>query len=220
MNITKERVDELAKKIWEYMLVHQQLKKADCILVMGSYDRRVGQYAVDLFLRGYAPLIIFSGGGSRKESSERFGKSEAETFADIARHAGVPEESIMVESRAANTTENVLFTKKLLEERGVSVRTVIIVQKPAMERRAFATFRQRWPEKECVVTSPPISYEDFPNEEIPKDLMIQNIVGDLQRIRVYTEKGWLIPQKIPDEVWSAYEELVGAGYTQRLLKEI
>ena len=43
------------------------------------------------------------------------------------------------------------------------------------------------------------------------------MVGDLQRIRVYAERGFQIPQEIPDEVWAAYEELVHAGYDSRLV---
>jgi hypothetical protein len=43
------------------------------------------------------------------------------------------------------------------------------------------------------------------------------MVGDLQRIRLYAERGFQIPQDIPDDVWAAYEELVRAGYDQRLV---
>ena len=42
------------------------------------------------------------------------------------------------------------------------------------------------------------------------------MVGDLQRIRIYPEKGFQIPQDIPDEVWAAYERLVGWGFTRHL----
>jgi hypothetical protein len=44
------------------------------------------------------------------------------------------------------------------------------------------------------------------------------MVGDLQRIRVYAEKGYQIYQEIPDDVWAAYEELVRAGYNQHLVR--
>ena len=42
------------------------------------------------------------------------------------------------------------------------------------------------------------------------------MVGDLQRIKVYAETGFQIPQEIPADVWSAYDELVALGYDQRL----
>ena len=45
------------------------------------------------------------------------------------------------------------------------------------------------------------------------------MVGDLQRLIVYGEKGWSARQEIPREVKAAYDGLVAAGYTKRLLQE-
>jgi len=44
------------------------------------------------------------------------------------------------------------------------------------------------------------------------------MVGDLQRIRVYPEKGFQIAQEIPADVWEAYEELVQMGFDSRLIQ--
>jgi len=87
-----------------------------------------------------------------------------------------------------------------------------------MERRTFASFKKQWPEKDFLVTSPPISYEDFPNSEISKEELVNAVVGDLQRIKVYPEKGFQISQDIPEDVWLAYEELVKLGYTKHLIR--
>lgn len=58
-------IDKLAKKIWDYHRLNQELQKANCILVMGSHDTRVTERGAKLFLDGWAPLIIFSGGFGR-----------------------------------------------------------------------------------------------------------------------------------------------------------
>ena len=87
-----------------------------------------------------------------------------------------------------------------------------------MLRRAFATFKKQWPDMEFLVTAPEISFKDYPNETIPKNLLINIMVGDTQRIALYPQKGFQIPQDIPADVWSAYEELVKRGYTQHLIK--
>ena len=50
----------------------------------------------------------------------------------------------------------------------------------------------------------------------PADV-VSIMVGDLQRIRVYAEKGFQIPQEIPDDVWDAFEELVTRGFHDRLV---
>jgi uncharacterized SAM-binding protein YcdF (DUF218 family) len=87
-----------------------------------------------------------------------------------------------------------------------------------MERRSYATFKKHWPEKQLVVTSPQVSFQQYPNEDIPLEKVIHIMVGDLQRIRIYPEKGFLIHQDIPHHVWQAYESLVAAGFDQQLIK--
>jgi hypothetical protein len=91
-----------------------------------------------------------------------------------------------------------------------------------MERRSYATFKKRWPEKQVVVTSPQVSFDEYlngySNKQLSSDDVVGIMVGDLQRIRVYAEKGYQIPQDIPEDVWSAYEELVRAGYDKYLVR--
>jgi hypothetical protein len=43
-------------------------------------------------------------------------------------------------------------------------------------------------------------------------------VGDLQRIKLYPEKGFQTYQEIPGQVWEAYLELVALGYDQHLIE--
>jgi hypothetical protein len=45
------------------------------------------------------------------------------------------------------------------------------------------------------------------------------MVGDLQRLVVYGRKGWSAPQDVPPDVMAAYEQLVAAGYTRRLVAD-
>lgn len=216
-----EDVDKLAKKIWSYHHVNHRLEKADCIFVLGSHDLRVAEYSAKLFLEHYAPIIIFSGGIAHSGDllETKWKKPEAEIFAQRAIELGVPKNRIIIENKATNTGENVKFTEKILNEKGLNFESFIIVQKPYMERRAFATIKIYWPNKKLIVTSPPIEFEDYYNNEITKDEVINIIVGDLQRIKIYPEKGFQIFQKIPDDVWDAYIKLVKLGYTKHLLKE-
>jgi hypothetical protein len=44
------------------------------------------------------------------------------------------------------------------------------------------------------------------------------MVGDLQRTKLYPDKGFQIYQEIPSDVWEAYEKLVEQDYTKHLLK--
>jgi uncharacterized SAM-binding protein YcdF (DUF218 family) len=148
---------------------------------------------------------------------ERFARSEAETFAAVALEKGVPAEAILLEPESTNTGENVIFSRRLLEQRGNDPKSLILVQKPYMERRAYATFMNFWPGKRVIASSPPLTFADYPTAELPKDLVINIMVGDLQRISVYPQRGFQIAQDIPPEVWEAFEKLVALGYNSRLI---
>src|SRR5882672_5743167 len=214
------RTRALAEKLWDYLKLSQQIEKSDVILVLCSHDTRVAERAAQLFLEDWAPLLIFSGGlGSITRTF--WTQPEADQFAAIAIGMGVPPERILIENRSTNTGENFRFTRKLLAEKGIDPRKFIVVQKPYMERRSFATFRKMWPEKDVIVTSPQVTFDEYldsySNSELSVDDVISIMVGDLQRIKVYAERGFQIPQGIPAEVWSAYEELLTAGYDRHLV---
>ena len=211
----------LAEKIWHYHQMNHQLKRSDAILVLGSHDKRVAERGAELFLAGWAPLLLFSG-GLGAITRGMWSEPEADQFAAIAIAMGVPEKKILIENRSTNTGENILFTRKLLAEKDLDPQMFILVQKPYMERRSFATFRKLWPEKEVIVTSPQVSFEEyletFSSPELSSDDVISIMVGDLQRIKVYAQKNYQIYQEIPQDVWSAYEELVKAGYDRNLIQ--
>src|SRR3989344_2669207 len=211
-------VDRDAKVIWDYMLMHQELRPADAILVFGSNDTRVAERAADLYLQHYAPLIIFSGKSGKNST---LGRPEADMFAEIAIARGVPEDHILREDQATNTGENIALTRKLLAEKDLDLKTFIIVQKPYMERRTYATVKKQWPEIDFAVTSPQLSFEEYPDtaHHADKDRFISVMVGGLRRIKEYPTLGFQIPQDIPDEVWRACQDLEKAGYTKHALMQ-
>lgn len=212
-----ENTTTLAKKLWDYHHTNDIIEKADCILVLGSHDLRVAERGAELYLKGYAPLLIFSG-GLGNFTLGMWDEKEADKFAAIAVKMGVPEKDILVENMSTNTGENIVFTQQLLATKGINPASFIVVQKPYMERRSYATFKKHWPDKNLVVTSPQISFEDYPNEEIQLERVINIMVGDLQRIKEYPAKGFQIYQEIPADVWDAFNQLVAAGYNKHLMK--
>lgn len=209
-------VDDWARSLWDYHHVGHALEKADVIIVLGSHDTRVAERGAELFLGGWAPLLLFSGHlGSLTQGT--WTRSEAQIFADVAVGMGVPRERILVEARSTNTGENVDLSRRLLADEGLLPRKAIAVQKPYMERRTVATFQKRWPELEVTVTSPQIGFDDYPTDAIRRDDVVHIMVGDLQRLIVYGQKGWSAPQEVPPEVLEAYDGLIAAGYTRRLI---
>ena len=216
-----DRVRALAGKIWDYHHMHHPLERADAILVLCSYDTAVAERGAQLFLEGWAPLLIFSG-GLGTITSRLWSEPEADQFARIAVRMGVPADRILIENKSTNTGENVAFTRQLLAGRGIDPTRFILVQKPYMERRAYATFKKRWPEKDAVVTSPQVSFDEYlarySNDALSADEVIGIMVGDLQRIRDYPARGFQIAQEIPADVWDAFEALVAAGYDTHLAR--
>src|SRR4029450_13075995 len=143
----------LAETLWRYHQLNHELSKADAILVLCSHDLAVAHRGAELFPPGWAPLLIFSGGlGSI--TRHLWQEPEADQFARIAIGLGVPADRILIENRSTNTGENVLFTRRLRAETQLDPQSFIVVQKPYMERRAYATFKCVWPEKDLRVTSP------------------------------------------------------------------
>ena len=213
--ILSPEIKAWAKQLWDYHHMQHILKKSDCILALGSHDLRVADRAAELYLEGWAPLLVFSGGLGNL-TSDIWTVPEADQFAAIAIQKGVPESAILIENKSTNTGENITFTQKLLSAKGLNPNQFIVVQKPYMERRSYATFKKHWPEKELLVTSPQFSFEEYPTEDITMEKVINIMVGDLQRIKYYPAKGFQIAQEIPDDIWQIYEKLIAKGFNKHL----
>lgn len=215
-----ERIRPLVEKLWRYHQLNHELSHSDAIVALCSHDTVVAERAAQLFLEGWAPLLIFSG-GLGVITKNLWSEPEADRFARIAVGMGVPEHQVVIENQSTNTAQNVAFTRRLLADRGLDLHRFIVVQKPYMERRAYATFRRVWPEAEVIVTSPRVSLDEYlgrcSHESFTADDVISIMVGDLQRIRLYPDKGFQIRQEIPEDVWQACTALIEAGYDRHLI---
>jgi uncharacterized SAM-binding protein YcdF (DUF218 family) len=139
-----------------------------------------------------------------------------------AKELGVPEESILVEPKATNTGQNIRFSYELLKSRSLLPNKIILVQKPYMLRRTYATFMSQWPgnpKPEVTMHSTSMTLEEYcADKRYPFAYVVNVMVGDLQRIKEYPKRKFQIEQDIPAEVWLAYEELVRRGYTEHLIE--
>src|SRR5687768_4911992 len=83
------RIRALAETLWNYHRLNQTLRRADAILVLCSHDTVVAERGAQLFLDGWAPLLIFAG-GQGAITKALWQEPEAEIFARIAVRLGVP----------------------------------------------------------------------------------------------------------------------------------
>ncbi|RBM71095.1 YdcF family protein [Vibrio tarriae] len=204
-----KRLYQHIETLWDYLQLHQQPEIADLILVLGSNDVRVAEHAAKLYHQGLAPYVLFSGGFGRFTQGV-FNHSEAETFAAIAKDAGVPEHAILLETQSTNSGENLHFSHQLLVQQARPAKRVLLVQKPYMERRAYAAFMKQWPEsvESVQVTSPAGSFFDYLTSELTSDFVLNAMLGDFERIRDYPALGFQIAQPIPKPVALAHQALL------------
>ena len=205
----------LAQSLWDYLKLRGPLEKSDCIVGLGSYDLRVAERCADLYHGGWAPFVVFSGYLGNWTRGV-WARSEAEIFSEHAIARGVPAEKIMLEGKSTNIGENVKFTRDLLLANHMSPGSIILVSKPSTERRVLATSQLLWPEMKIFITSPTITFSEQYENGMRQNL-IHEMVGDIQRMKVYPDLGFQIPQEIPDPVWNAYEKLVALGYGGHLI---
>jgi len=210
---------ELASVLWHYHHVDSGPRECDLIVGLGSYDLRVADYCAELFDRGVADHLLFSG-ASGNWTRDRWKAAEAEVFAKRAMAAGVPREAILLEPRATHIGENLSFSRERLRAEKVSIERVTLVTKPNTLRRVKACLPLHWPEPQVFLTAPPLSLSDQVTPERSLREMIHELVGDLQRILCYPEKGYAVAQPLPDVVKAAYLELMDRGFVDHLVADL
>ena len=216
----EKRAYEALSIIWQWMRLDMPVEKAECIVGFGCINDDIAIRCAQLYLDGYAPRILFSGGLGRNTKS-RWNSSEAERYRDIALGLGVPERAILIENRSTNTGENIVFSREILRAQGLAEKRLLCVHKPFMERRVWAAMKAYWPEADFTMTSPELGMEEYIQRTMAQGMtekaVIDVIVGDVQRMEIYAEKGYQIPQPLPDEVMAAFDVMVEMGYTGELI---
>lgn len=199
--------------------MHHKLHPCDIGIGLGSHDPGVAMCATDLYHSGMFPRIVFTGANT-PTTIGRFPRGEAVHYREYAIEHGVPPDAILIETAATNTGQNIEFTRRLLAEQDISVSSAIVASGPFQQRRAYATCKKLWPELDVLCASHLLSLDDYVVMINDVDRVINMLVGDTQRIEVYPEQGFAVPQPMPDEVRDAYQRLAKAGFTSRLIREL
>ena len=113
---------------------------ADAIIVLGAaaYDAKPSpvfeeriRHGIDLYKRGLAPTLIFTGGYGGKGA--RF--SESQVARRYALRQGVPDKAILIESLSRNTHDNLRQASQVMQQH--KLHKVIIVSDPLHMARAL-----------------------------------------------------------------------------------
>ncbi|MFI9746985.1 YdcF family protein [Streptomyces sp. NPDC052494] len=208
---------EDAQLLWDFQQMGHTAGPCSVIVGLGSHDLGVADVAAGLYLRGLAPVVVFTGRATSRATAKRMPRGEAEHYRERAVELGVPDDVVLVEPRARHTGENIRFSRQLLAERGVDVASVLLVSKPYEERRAYATARRLWPEVEVVCASAPMTLAAYVDSIQDARLVLDMLVGAVQRLMGYPAQGFMVATDIPRPVVAAFERLRDQGFTSRLV---
>ncbi|MGH3833554.1 MAG: YdcF family protein [Pseudonocardiaceae bacterium] len=202
--------------LWDYHDMHHDLHPCDVGIGLGSHDPGVAIHIAELFHRAMFPLIVFTGANS-PTTVGRFPRGEAVHYRDHAIELGVPPQAIRVEPTATNTGQNIEFTRRMLADEGIDVRSVLLVSRPYQQRRAFATCQKLWPDVDALCSSRPLPLNEYIASIGDTKRVINMLVGDTQRVTEYAKRGFAIEQETPPQVRDAYQRLIEAEFTDRLI---
>ena len=184
--------------ITKFIFIKDEPEKADIIFIPGSSNWVLAETAARLYKEGVAGKIMPSGmyfyqfGRFMNErvTDERYKgvyRTEAEFLASVLIKNGVPEENVIKEERATNTYENAIFSKELIKEMGIEVKTAILC---FHARRAFMTYSHLFPDTEFYVV--PTDTQGITAGNWHKtERGIQVVLGELKKCGEYFEEYFL-----------------------------
>ena len=146
----------------------------------GGYQERV-QTAVRLYQSGFASHLIF-------ESGFVFAFREAEIMRDLAVSLGVPPSDIVIETKGANTYDDVVRVHALLQEH--RWRKILLVSSPYHMRRAVLTWKKQAPDVDVVPS--PVPQSQFYTHGRGASLdQLRGLAREYAALAAYWWKGWL-----------------------------
>lgn len=187
--------------ITKFIFIKDEPEKADIIFIPGSSNWVLAETAAKLYKEGVAGKIMPSGmyfyqfGRFMNErvTDERYKgvyRTEAEFLASVLIKNGVPEENVIKEERATNTYENAIFSKELIKEMGIEVKTAILCPQAFHARRAFMTYSHLFPDTEFYVV--PTDTQGITAGNWHKtERGIQVVLGELKKCGEYFEEYFL-----------------------------
>lgn len=214
--LQNEELLSAVRRLFDFQRVETSLLPSEIIIGLGTHDLRVAERAAELYLAGYAPKILFTGGVGRNTGG-LFGKSEAEAFAETAVQLGVPSKDVIIEPLAKNSGDNIRYSRKILQELGIEVGRAIFVQKPYMLLRVRATVRLFWPEVECLLTCPQLELTECSHDNFSFEDICHELVGDFQRVILYPAKGFQAAEPLSDSIIRDFNLCVRAGLVKQLI---
>lgn len=216
-------------------LSYFQGKKADAVIVFGNDLPQTAEAGCRAWKQGIAEWLIFCGGighsteilKRRMGSLERYQTcgvydSEAELFAEIAvKLYHVPKDRIRMDTVSSNCGQNAENARRTLEEEGIPMDRLVLIQDPLMQRRSFMSLKRAMPDTSVILSYAPFLPEFDENlnpvsgsgEIWNRERFLELLLGEIPRLRDdrngYGPKGknFIGHVELPPEVERAWELL-------------
>ena len=177
--------------ISNYIFVSDEPEKVDAIFLPGGSHPEQPEYAAELYRNGYAKWLIPSGGvsvkrdkwpGVRSKADIYNGnyQSDCEFFTDVFVKNGVPADVIVGEDKSGHTRDNAFLSRKVIDEKGITIKTALIVCKAFHARRCLMPYQMAFPSvdfKVCPVHCYDITKENWYTTEQG----VERVLGELAR---------------------------------------
>lgn len=189
-----ERIQEKYKNFLgnfnDYIFVKDEPQKADVIFVPGNGYPQMAEYAAKLWKQGYAPWVIPSGRYSivtgkfigvlahQDKYTEEY-ETEWDFLKDVLVKNGVDESAVLKENQATYTYQNAIFSRKILDEKGIKVKTALVCCKEQHARRCKMYYELLFPEAEILVC--PVDVGVNRENWMLSEEGIEEVLGEVER---------------------------------------
>lgn len=183
--------DKIIADITNFIFVEDKPQKVDAIFLPGGSHPKQPEYAAELYHKGYAKWLIPSGGvsvkrdkwpGVRSKADIYNGdyQSDCEFFIDVFIKNGVPADTIIGEDKSGHTRDNAFLSRMVVDEKGIEIKTAIIVCKAFHARRCLMLYQMAFPDTKfyvCPVVCMGITKDNWYKSEQGTD----RVLGELAR---------------------------------------
>jgi len=177
---------EKIKEITEYIFLESDIKQADLALVFGTRHSEAINKVYELYKDKFIGKVLISGGVNRVT-----GKNEALEMSKKLIAFGIRDEDIILENMSTNSLENVLFSKKIIDEKlGLNnIKSIIVIVKHYHSRRALMTLKKHFPKNIKIILATYEVYGFNKNNWFESEAGREKVLGEWDKILRYTEKG-------------------------------
>lgn len=183
--------DRIITDIANFIFVSDEPEKVDAVFLPGGSHPEQPEYAAGLYHQGYTKWLIPAGGvsvkrdkwpGVRSKVDIYNGnyRSDCEFFMDVLLKNGVPASAIIGEDKSGHTRDNAFLSRKSVDERGIDIKTALIVCKAFHARRCLMLYQMAFPDT-VIKVCPVHCYNITKNNWYQSEQGIDRVLGELAR---------------------------------------